>query len=247
MATAGHHPTREAAVYDLQRYRANFNFFEFLVSAATHGASQIIFDDSAGIRRSYSEEETAQRIKTILEPGCALAGCTFSYGSKTDVDVTIRLGYHLKTVIDAGKIRPITKLKSVLPPKTEKYTVTVRNCWENPNRNSDFKLWSDFSEKIGAFLIRDYYDRPIGLHDRMAYYAGAKMNYFVANGPAILCMLSDYPMTYFPSDNDRGYLARNGLLPGKKLPWWNDTQNAYWEVPTKETLQKYRPEILGVA
>ena len=232
----------KSVIYHLGGYRANFNFFEFLVAQATYGATHVVIDKTR-MRKDYSMEETLERIASIIEPGCALAGCTYSYSSDPQVYPIMakRVGYHISVVIDAWKAKgKIRKLESVLPPKNERYTVTLRKSSENDRRNSNEAAWREFAEEISAFVIEDYADRKIDLHERMAYYAGAEMNYFVANGPAILCSLSDYPYTIFMKNVQEKYNLRHGVWLGQ-LPWANKRQLCVWEDDSIENLRQFRP------
>lgn len=231
---------RMKAHYGLGHYRANFNFLEFLVASASQGANHVVFSTDKP-RPYYSPEETERRVKSILEPACALAGCTFSHGNEPGINP----GYHISAVINAHKNGRIRKLKTVLPPKSEKYTVTLRNTSENANRNSNEDDWREFAQEIGAFVIEDWSDKPIHLHERMAYYAGAKMNYFVANGPMMLCLLSDYPYTAFMDGVNEKYHQRNGFWR-IQLPWANKNQKAVWNGASPKNMRRYSPTALGL-
>lgn len=226
------------ACYDLSRYPANFNFIEFLVAARTMGATRISFDTSS-VRPKFTPYETQKRIASILIPACELAGCdyTFDKGSKY-----IDPGYHMDVLIKTfhayGKLE---KLKSVLPPGNERYTVTLRNSSRYPQRNSGDD-WRRFAKEIGAFVIEDYGDEPIDLRKRMALYAGAEMNYFVANGPMMLCVCSDYPFTAFMKNVDEKYHAEHGFPVGSQLPWLTDKQRFVWLPDTYENLRAHALE-----
>jgi len=229
------------AIYDLARYPVNFNFIEFLVASASLGAKYILLDHSKGVRPKYSMEETMQRLHSIIEPACALAGCTYEYGSGIGGGSGLDVGYHLSAVLEVYRHMPIKKLTSVLPAKTNKYTVTLRNSDRYAERNGNEKAWLDFAERIGATVIPDYTDNPIHLHDRMAYYAGAKMNYFVGNGPASLCLFSDYPYTVFMSNVDDAYCQKHGFWL-KQLPWANNRQKLVWAQDTEENINREAPD-----
>lgn len=223
------------ARYDLSRYPASFNFLEFLVASKTLGADHVCFDHSAGLLSKYPEVQRTNRILSILEPACELAGMTYSYG-KPEGEF-IDPGYHISAVLDAYKKNGyLAKLKTVLPPKDEKYTVTLRHLTRHPDRNSNREEWLRFAEKIGAFVIEDYMDKPIHLHERMAYYAGAKMNFFVANGPVVMCLFSDYPCVKFMARVNEKYLQQHGWWRNP-LPWANENQHTLWCEDTRANLE----------
>lgn len=219
------------ACYDLSRYPCNFNFVEFLVAAATFGATHITLNDAV-IKGKYAKYETERRLKSIVEPACTLAGCTFDYGYSGGIDP----GYHISAVLKAyQETGGIKKLHTVKPAAGNDYTVTIRNSDRYPQRNSG-KYWRRFAEEIGAVVIEDYGDAPIHMHDRMALYAGARMNYFVANGPMVLCFFSDYPFTAFMKNVDRDYHARHGFHVGTQLPWCGKNQRLIWGDDSYERL-----------
>lgn len=217
------------AVYRLNKSPANFNFVEFLVAAKTLGATEIVFDDTNGYRNKYSDDETKLRMKSILEPACALAEISFRYGSPKTGDA-IDCGYGLKAPVKAyKKMGWIYKLKSLKTPKKCKATVTLRNQKTNEHRNSDRAAWLRFAKEVDAVVIEDYDDEPIHLHKRMALYAGAEMNYFHANGTSCLCFFSDYPYTaIIPRvESDVFDQTKNPL---GKFPWSTDKQRV-WVMP----------------
>lgn len=223
------------AIYDLSRYPANFNFVEFLVAAATRGADHIVFDRTNGLVKKYPDVQAEVRIQSILEPACALAGCSFEHGTKKQ---GIDTGYHISAVLKAfdefGKIK---KLTTVLPPKEVRYTVTLRNMIRCKERNSNKEEWLRFAKQIGAHVIEDWFDKPIHLHERMAYYAGAKMNYFVANGPGILCECSDYPYTVFLKGISKNYHEQCGWYK-RDLPFAASNQHVLWGEDTYDNMIK---------
>jgi hypothetical protein len=224
------------AFYDLSRYPANFNFVEFLVAASTLGADHIVLDDSQGYKAKFPKVETGHRVASILEPACALAGCTHEFGRKKGIDP----GYHISAVLRVFKEKgELKKLKTVLPPKTEKYTVTIRNSSRYKERNSNAEAWRKFASEIGALVIEDYADKSIHLHERMALYAGAEMNYLVANGPIGLLMFSDYPYTAFMKNVNPAYHQEHGWPVGTQLPWANGKQLFVWANDDYENIRRH--------
>lgn len=182
------------ALYSLSNKIAGFDFFCWLVMQAQAGATEIVFDSSKPSTGKWPLEMVLRRIESILLPGPALLGLPCSIGKEGaqlapyhQADL-VRLSY-------AGVKFP--RLKSVLPPGLERYTVTLRRTQRSEGRNSREADWMSFAREIGARVIPDYDDVPIHLHDRMALYAGAEMNFFVTNGPVMLAFLSEYPAMGF--------------------------------------------------
>lgn len=226
------------AVYDLSRYPTNFNFVEFLVAATTRGATHIVFDDTKGYRPKFSKEETAKRLESILLPACALAGAGYSFGRGSGGDIDP--GYHIAAPIKAFRdVGRLAKLKTVLPPAGERYTVTIRNSKRYKERNSDEESWRRFASEIGALVIEDFDTKPIHLHERMALYAGAEMNFVGANGPVALLMFSDYPFMAFYKNANPDYQKEHGFPVGSpSLPWTNERQKFFWGPDDYESIRK---------
>lgn len=216
------------AVYRLHNSPASFNFVEFLVAAKTLGATEIVLDDTKGYSPKFSPEETARRMKSIVEPACVLAEVAFRYGEPKTQN-PINCGYGLHAPMKAfKKTGSIAKLKAVKPRACEA-TVTLRNQPRHEHRNSNREAWLRLAKEVGAVVIEDYSDAPISLSDRMALYAGAKMNYFSSNGPSVLCFFSDYPYTaIIPRvESDAFDQTKNPL---GKFPWATDKQRV-WVMP----------------
>ena len=142
---------------------------------------------------------------------------------------------------DLAKLRDWERLKTVLPPRQVRYTVTLRNYTHRPYRNSDEALWREFAERIGALVIEDFFDQPISLHERVALYAGAEMNFGVTNGPMWLLFLTPYPVTMFDCNATAPLWAQHGIEPGTQLPWALPGQRLVWEHPTIDDLMAAVP------
>lgn len=202
------------ALYSLSNKIAGFDFFPWLVMQVQAGATEIVFNKSRPSTAKWPLETVLRRFESILWPGPAFAGLPCSIGMGGGQLAP----YHQSDLVRlylAGMRFP--RLKSVLPPGKERYTVTLRRTERASGRNSNEVNWRIFAAEIGALVIPDYVDQPIHLHQRMALYAGAEMNFFVTNGPAMLCFLSEYPAMQFgcqPHDS-----LKVGLGAGKPLPY----------------------------
>jgi hypothetical protein len=203
------------ALYDLGNRIAGFDFFPWLVMQARVGATEIVFNTRNPSAAKWPRATVMRRFESILRPGPALLGLKCSIGDVGDPDFAPYHQSELTRLCRAGAT--FRRLKSVLPPGRERYTVTLRRTERSPDRNSSEADWRVFAGEIGAKVIPDYEDEPIHLHERMALYAGAEMNFFVTNGPAMLCFLSEYPAMQFgcnPEDSTKA-----GLRMGSALPW----------------------------
>ena len=191
---------------------------------AQAGATEIVFDKSNPNCGKWPKDTVLRRFESILWPGPALLGLKRSIGT-----VGAQLApYHQSDLVRLARSGvQFPRLKSVLPPGKARYTVTLRKTQRIASRNSNEDDWRIFAEEIGALVIPDYDDEPIHLHERMALYAGAEMNFFVTNGPALLCELSDYPSMAF--DNQKSTLAHIGVPFGEKYPFMRENQFLIYE------------------
>jgi hypothetical protein len=230
------------ALYDLSRYLTSFNYFEWQVQAQARGAKTVVFDARRIRSDKWPLDIAIKRFHSICEPGPALSGLNHEIVERDSqrngaVDIAMPGGGPIVAFWKAGG--RFKRLQSVKPPASEKYTVTLRKTQRSPLRDSDEKVWREFAAEIGALVIPDYEDAPLHLHDRMALYAGAKMNFFVSNGPGVLCSFTEYPCMLFNTKHARESLLGDGLNDGVQYPWMLPNQRAIWEVATPESLRRH--------
>ena len=225
------------ALYSLSTKISGFDFFPWLVMQAQAGATEIVFDKANPHTGKWPRDVVLRRFESILWPGPLLLGLKCSigtYGSQL-------APYHQADLVRlsrAGVVFP--KLKTVLPPGRERYTVTLRKTQRIECRNSNEADWRIFAAEIGAYVIEDYDVKPISLYERMALYAGAEMNFFVTNGPALLCELSPYPSMSF--DNQKSTLCHVGVPFGEKYPFMQDNQHMIYEPDDLPVIRKHFEE-----
>jgi hypothetical protein len=228
------------ALYDLSRYLPSFNFFEWLVQAEADGATEVVFDVREIRAHKWPADVSRERFKSICIPGPALIGLPYSIvdgdleGAR---DFGEPGGSRIVRFCKAG--RKFKRLRTVKEPGLARYTVTLRHTQRAEGRNSHREIWSAFAAEIGAHVIPDYDEMRIHLHDRMALYAGARMNFFVSNGPGILCSLSEYPCMMFNTNHAAGSLLGDGLRIGDQYPWMLANQRAVWDDATPESLRAH--------
>lgn len=222
------------AKYDLRHQSATFEFFNWLVLVAAKGATKIIIDKTQAKTKKIPRDMVMQRHDNILVPGCALAGLPYCR-IDANPQVTGRAP-ELLDWVNAGNSFP--RLLSVKKPVDVKYTVTLRKNPTAPCRNSNELTWRQFAKEIDAVVIEDYADKPIHLHDRMALYAGAKMNFGVCNGPVAMIGLTPYPVAMFVnSDSARNSQLKDRIaLEQERFPWMLPTQRLVWKTDTIENL-----------
>lgn len=216
------------ATYGLANYLASFEFFNWLVMVQADGADRICFDLTNPKLKNFTPADVMRRFHSIIEPGPALAGLEYYCGgTQTQLRATPS---QLLPWFNSGK--RFARLKTVKPPKSCKYTVTMRNNTGGGarGRDSNSDAWCKFANEIDAIVISDYYDKEIHLHDRMALYAGAKMNFGVCNGPVHMISLTPYPVAMFVNGQSaRNTQIRWGMKPEQKYPWMLNHQHMIWK------------------
>ncbi len=227
------------ARWDLARNSASFDFFSWLVTAAAKGAREIVFGDADVRIKRWSEEVSRQRFRSIVVPGPALVGLSYRFGDDGKEKYSQRLD-NLVKFHNSGHSFP--RLHSPLPARPVKYTVTLRRSPHNEFRNSNEPAWREFAQDIGAIVIEDYDVEPMHLHDRMAFYAGAEMNFGVVTGPMHLCVLSRYPWMMFNCNKEAATYEWCGIKAGKNYPWAGKNQIAVWEDDDLPNLRKHFDE-----
>lgn len=231
------------ALYDCGRYLTSFNHFEWLLQAEYKGATVVVFDIRQIRGDKWPRELARKRFYSICQPGPALIGLpqeTFD-GSRIDGtnarDIAQPGGGPLVAFWRAG--HRFRRLRTVKAPGKARYTVTLRKTQRAPGRNSNDADWLRFARKIGARVIPDYDDAPIHLHDRMALYAGAEMNFFVSNGPGVLCSFTEYPCMLFNTHHAAGSLLGDGIGYGEQYPWMLENQRAIWNEDTYDVIMRH--------
>lgn len=217
------------ARYDLSKRLTTFDFFTWLVHVQTLGATSVVFDERTIKSTKWDINESQRRVGNILKPGCAFAGMPYSTGC-AGVDV----GSHMLQNL-FGK--PFRRLRTVKPKGVERYTVTIRDTFHRPGRNSDRVRWLRFAKRIDAVVIDDYRIKPMHIHDRMALYAGAEMNFGVTNGPMGMLYLTDYPYTVFDCLTNAKGFESHGIEVGGQIPWAKPNQRLVWD--RQDTLDQW--------
>ena len=146
-------------------------------------------------------------------------------------------------------------------------TITLREAEEWPHRNSNIPAWLKFAhdlERQGERVVfvrdtakalepslDDFEDCPVAscdLDKRMALYQLAKMNFFVANGPALLATysLANYRTFVNLQPDGHAYVAdtptfwrtKHGVEPGDQFPWALPNQRIVWSADTYEAISQ---------
>lgn len=226
------------ATYRLSECIPSFEFSNWLIMAKAEGASKIAFDlSNPKIRKKHTyfgPENIMRRFHSIVEPMPALAGLKHRMGN--DRSSINPVSSQLLPWWISG--RRFSRLQSIKPPVACDFTVTIRDNRDGARgRDSRRDAWQRFAEEIGAAVIDDYNNKPIHLHDRMALYAGAKMNFGVCNGPVHTISLTPYPVSlWVNTESARNTMMRWGMQPDQSYPWMLENQRIIWQKDTLDNL-----------
>lgn len=231
------------AKYDLgsATHPATFDFFTWLVVVQAMGATKIALANINNVHCKHGEPlEAFERIDSIIKPGIAFSGLPWM---ESDEGEMLFDRIHMTAIPDN-----FPRLKTVLPPRDIKYTVTIRNMTRKPIRNSNPYVWKTFARNIGAYLIDDWSVKRICLHKRMALYAGAKMNFGVPNGPLSMLFLTDYPYMMVNCAAKMKHWFQHGINRGDQIRWAKPNQILSWdeEVTVEDLMEKFEAFENGV-
>jgi len=228
------------ARYDFSDSTNSHDFYHWLIVMAAMGATEIVYDTTKGWRPClWPEDQVHERYRSIVRPAADFLGLPSRDG--TDGEWIPGL-YKLKNAHKWARRHPhpLPKLKSVLPPKTVRYTVTLREqVISDRIRNSNIDAWIKFADKIGAHVIRDYIVEPISIYERFALYAGAEMNFGVDNGPMSVCQMSAYPCMAWKYHLNAHYLYKCEVPHNGRFHWCGKNQFMYWEDDSFESIWRH--------
>lgn len=230
--------------YSLRHRLPTYDFFIYVSYVMMFGAKHININNDTKfyMRKQWPSHETERRRDHYMLPGPPLFGITCALGDEGEARTGSCWMHHLwKAACKRGYGKEIPRMRSILPPGNAKYTVTIRRHFWKTSRNSDETLWRSFARTIGARLIEDHDTQPMSLYDRIALYAGARMNFGVPNGPFSILYLTNYPFMEFcdPSNSEQVRdFARHNFKPGDQLPWLRDNQKLVWQKPALSDLMK---------
>jgi len=224
------------ALYDMALITrpSTYDFFNWLVHVKLLGATEITFRVEPMRQSKWPIAESLKRFRNYIWPGVALADLPCRVANEGDYKIgSVQLHLLTEDLVKTGKELP--RLRSVLPPGHADYTVTIRETFHNPHKNSDREMWLEFAAKIGATVIEDTTREAIGLHERVALYAGARMNFGVVNGPLAMLYYTAYPFAIScDPELTRKSFSGHAIEPGDQVPWFLPQQKLIWEKPTLE-------------
>lgn len=226
------------ALYDLRVRPATFDFVNWLVFSRQYGASAVVIRAFDASTRKFTIDEIHRRVENILLPCCSLARLPARVHIFGEVPFNEHDPWpdaHLHTAIAGLRYE---RLETVYPPADAPFTVTIRQTFHAGWRNTpDIPVWKEFALRIGARVIEDDWIRPSPMFERVALYAGAKMNYGVVNGPMSLCSMTPYPCTIFadPETALKG-MGQHGVALGENYKHVLPGQRLVWKRPTLDDL-----------
>jgi hypothetical protein len=230
------------ALYDLadrdRRCPVTFDSYVWFTLIKMLGYDHVVFSNTDRIRtKKYpgGEEEARKRFETIVWPGPQFYGMGRSLGTDGD-----RVGTcNIRDLINEGYDISGPRLQSIRPSGiSAPYTVTLRQMSKKPERNSE-DVWREFAARINAYVIEDWFVQHIALEDRVAVYAGSKMNYGVMGGPMAMLLWSPYPLSAWCDPGIESLtksMDGHGMKPDGQWPFQLPNQRLVWKKPTLDAL-----------
>lgn len=227
------------STYDVANWLAHVNLL---------GATEIVFDLHA-LRpgKGWDVAETMRRFENYIWPMPGLYNLPARLGSDGDAKIGSTQVYDLQVDLERLGVE-LPRMRSPAPLLAVDYTVTIRETQHNPFKNSDRALWYRFAGEIGAHVIEDTSRTPITLYERVALYAGAKMNFGVPNGPMALMYYTSYPFRIMadPIVNAKSF-GGHRIRVGETVPWLLPDQRIIWERATMDNLMREVEQLEEVA
>lgn len=230
-----------------------WDFPVYLCAAKTLGYDEIRFVIGKIATYKYSPVIALKRWANILIPLCYMEGMPYSVCDvntvKADV-LSYAMGYLTSMYEKLGRIELFQTRRT-----HEGYvTITLRESFRNPWRNSDLTAWAGVKKRLEergktVIVLPECEAEPIHVTERMRIYSGAEMNMGVSGAGLTLCWLSDLPYMSFLLPNRKGYeKARMELIAqhqrlnfpiGTQLPWRNGQQELVWKGDDFETIMRH--------
>jgi len=234
------------ALYDMRHRPTTYDFFNWLVHVKLLGATEVAFRIEPMNQGKWPVAESLKRFKNYIWPGCALADLPCKVSNHGEEIGSVMMFDLLAELEKTGQELP--RLRSVKLPKKVRYTVTIRETFHNPHKNSDRDLWIKFADKIGAHIFEDDTRVRTDLHERVSYCAGAQMNFGVTNGPMSLLYYTAYPFTIFcdPEATKKSF-GGHKIAPGDQIPFFLPRQKFVWQKPTLDDLMREVEDVEAYA
>ena len=226
------------ALYDMRFMPTTYDYFNWLCHVKLLGATKIHFRVEPMRQSKYPAAEGRRRFHNFIWPAPELFGLDKAMGN--DGDASVGSLYFNDLQADAARMgKDIPRMRSVRSPAKEQFTVTIRDTFRNVHKNSDRVLWEKFAARTGAYVIDDHAKKPMELHDRIAFYAGAEMNFGVVNGPLAALYYSPYPFAIScdPVTSAKSF-GGHKIKPGDRCPYFLPNQRWIWERPTMDGLMR---------
>lgn len=272
-------------IYDLNFYPPTFNFLEWMmnkeVDRKVKGFKRLKVWLRPGSNEGFREEPTILNtaskeimLENVVRPVLKMFGAVEGGNGKHFSPISYVVGPCVAAVKkghqtpEFGPDRACQAWAHKLVGNEPFVTITLRESYYWPQRNSNIEAWTAFAKtlKDRVIFIRDTdkADEPLGdfetcataardLEKRTALYRRAKMNYFVSNGPAMLAMMGNkIPYICFMPKPSNGYFCNSsewlkknsGIERGDQWPWASSNQKMVWEDDTLDNITKAHREIL---
>jgi hypothetical protein len=210
----------------------------------------------------------AQMLDNVIIPAVSMIGGEINRvpGGRSDFCMLYKdvvAYYKAGEAVPKLKSLPAAKIavEGIMDGLERPIVITLREAPYTAHRNSNLSSWIKFARDLTAkgelvVFVRDtakaeeeiegfatFAAASSDLHMRLALYEHAKMNLFVANGPAMLNWHIDTPFLMFSeldpkhqSNYEAAYpewwLPNMGIEAGAQFPWFNERQKIVWERDT---------------
>jgi hypothetical protein len=272
------------AVYDLNYCPPTFNFLEWMmnmdVERRVHGFKNLKVWLRPGATEGFREEPTTLNTESkrlmldnVVRPILKMFSAQEGGKGKHSRPMSYVVGPCVAAVKKGAPVplfgpdRKSMVWAHKLVGNEPFVTITLRESYYWPQRNSNMEAWLAFAKtlKERVIFIRDT-DRAdeeipgfetcptasVDLEKRTALYSRARMNYFVSNGPAMLAMMTPtIPYVCFMPNPSNGYFCNSSewlkkhsdIQRGDQWPWATERQRMVWDDDTLENIIKASKEI----
>jgi len=225
------------AKYDFAFRLSTYDFVNWLAHVKVLGATEIVFQTYPMRSTKWPVKEAMARFENYIKPMPSLFDLPYREGTDGDGKIGSTQVYDLQADLERLGVELPRMRAPMGVGGPYRYTVTIRETFHNPFKNSDRALWHRFAKEIGAHVIEDTSRTSITLYERCCLYAGAHMNFGVPNGPLCMLYYTPWPFRIFadPVVSAKSY-GGHRIKIGGQVPWLLPDQRIVWEKATFDNL-----------
>lgn len=236
-------------------------FFSFAVMAKLDGCTDIeIIAGHRGELQRYPVEVCERRARTMMIPLAKLLGLDARFDPKPSAKTSnyrntgkmlkSRMPLPFEYVIDDEARAKAEKVAKNFGESEGYITVTLRRQQFESKRNSNLEEWMKAivaleREGFHVYHVMDYEDTPVTPGELLAIYQRSIVNFFIPNGPSILCQYMPIPMIMLKPLIEEGaqltprfWKKEFGIKPGEQPAWWGPERLLWWADDTCDEILK---------